>query len=88
MQSNHDGLDDDLGDIKHTMGLAKPGHEDEYKAPIIAKLLHSLPHYNITFHRTNNTFRPTDEIYLEVNKSPYSSVILNEFSWMNHNDDD
>lgn len=67
MQSNHDGLDDDLGDIKHTMGLSRPGFEDEYKAPIIAKLLHSLPHYNITFHRTNNTFRPTDEIYLEVN---------------------
>lgn len=41
--------------------------DDQYKAPIIAKLLHALPHYNITFHRTNSTFRPTDEIYLEVN---------------------
>lgn len=40
--------------------------DDQYKAPIIAKLLHALPHYNITFHRTNSTFRPTDEIYLEV----------------------
>lgn len=41
--------------------------EDHYEVPILAKLLHALPHYNITFHRTNNTFRPTDEIYLEVN---------------------
>lgn len=40
--------------------------EDQYKVPILAKILHSLPHLNITFHRTNNTFRPTDEIYLEV----------------------
>ena len=40
--------------------------EDHYKVPLIAKLLHTLPHYNITFHRTNNTFKPTDEIYLEV----------------------
>ncbi|CAO1412065.1 unnamed protein product [Diamesa hyperborea] len=39
--------------------------EDHYKVPLIAKLLHTLPHYNITFHRTNNTFKPTDEIYLE-----------------------
>lgn len=67
MQNNQDDMEDGLNDIRHTMGLAKVGLEDEYKAPIIAKLLHSLPHYNITFHRTNNTFRPTDEIYLEVN---------------------
>lgn len=69
MHDSQDDLDDGTGDIRHTMGLAKTGLEDEYKAPIIAKLLHSLPHYNITFHRTNNTFRPTDEIYLEVRQS-------------------
>ena len=40
--------------------------DDQYKAPIIAKLLHALPHYNITLHKTNSTFRPTDEVYLEV----------------------
>lgn len=67
MQNNQDDMDDGLNDIRHPIGLSKTGLEDEYKAPIIAKLLHSLPHYNITFHRTNNTFRPTDEIYLEVN---------------------
>lgn len=39
--------------------------DDQYKVPLIAKILHTLPHYNITFHRTNNTFRPTNEIYLE-----------------------
>lgn len=42
--------------------------EDQYKVPLLAKILHSLPHLNITFHRTNNTFRPTDEIYLEVRR--------------------
>lgn len=41
--------------------------DEQYKIPVIAKLLHTLPHYNITFHRTNSTFRPTDEVYLEVN---------------------
>lgn len=40
--------------------------EDQYQVPFLAKVLHSLPHLNITLHRTNNTFRPTDEIYLEV----------------------
>lgn len=40
--------------------------DEQYKVPLIAKLLHRLPHYNITFHRTNSTFRPTDEVYLEV----------------------
>lgn len=49
--------------------------DDQYKVPLIAKLLHSLPHYNITFHRTNNTFRPTDEIYLEVS----DCYLLNDF---------
>lgn len=40
--------------------------EDQYEVPFLAKILHSLPHLNISLHRTNNTFRPTDEIYLEV----------------------
>lgn len=43
-------------------------YADQYTVPVIAKLLHTLPHYNITFHRINNTFRPNDEIYLEVSK--------------------
>jgi len=41
---------------------------DQYKVPVIAKLLHALPHYNITFHKINSTFRPNDEIYLEVSE--------------------
>ncbi|XP_055389614.1 protein tweety-like isoform X2 [Condylostylus longicornis] len=40
-------------------------YNDQYRVPVIAKLLHALPHYNITFHKINNTFRPTDEVYLE-----------------------
>ncbi|XP_058988079.1 protein tweety [Musca domestica] len=40
-------------------------YTDQYKVPVIAKLLHALPHYNITFHKINSTFRPNDEIYLE-----------------------
>lgn len=51
-----------------SMGYDNFLSEDHYKVPLIAKLLHTLPHYNITFHRTNNTFKPTDEIYLEVKK--------------------
>lgn len=37
-----------------------------YKAPLISQLLHTIPRYNITLHRTNNTFRIRDEVYLEV----------------------
>uniref|UniRef100_A0A1B0A2Z8 Protein tweety homolog n=1 Tax=Glossina pallidipes TaxID=7398 RepID=A0A1B0A2Z8_GLOPL len=40
-------------------------YTDQYRVPMIAKLLHALPHYNITFHKINSTFRPNDEIYLE-----------------------
>lgn len=43
--------------------------EYQYQAPILAKLLHTLPHYNITFHLVNNTFRPKNEVYVEVNNN-------------------
>lgn len=43
-----------------------PEADDQYKVPLIAKLLHSLPHFNITFHRINSTFKPRTELYLEV----------------------
>ncbi|XP_059617220.1 protein tweety [Phlebotomus argentipes] len=47
------------------MGMSEP-IDSHYEVPIIAKLLHKLPHYNITFHRiANTTFRPTDAVYLE-----------------------
>lgn len=45
--------------------MGYPEDDDQYKVPLIAKLLHALPHYNITFHRINNTFRPSNEVYLE-----------------------
>uniref|UniRef100_A0A182N0N7 Protein tweety homolog n=1 Tax=Anopheles dirus TaxID=7168 RepID=A0A182N0N7_9DIPT len=48
------------------MGYPGPTEDDDqYRVPLIAKLLHALPHYNITFHRINNTFRPSDDVYLE-----------------------
>uniref|UniRef100_A0A182VG33 Protein tweety homolog n=1 Tax=Anopheles merus TaxID=30066 RepID=A0A182VG33_ANOME len=45
------------------LGMAED--DDQYRVPLIAKLLHALPHYNITFHRINNTFRPSNDVYLE-----------------------
>lgn len=53
-------------------------YADQYTVPVIAKLLHTLPHYNITFHRINNTFRPNDEIYLEVSFD-YSNSSLKHY---------
>lgn len=53
-------------DFTFGSGLITTSNTHFYKAPILAQLLHSLPHYNITFHRTNSTFRPRDEVYLEV----------------------
>uniref|UniRef100_A0A182PUB1 Protein tweety homolog n=1 Tax=Anopheles epiroticus TaxID=199890 RepID=A0A182PUB1_9DIPT len=48
------------------MGYLGTGEDDDqYRVPLIAKLLHALPHYNITFHRINNTFRPSNDVYLE-----------------------
>lgn len=54
--------------------------EEQYQVPFLAKILHSLPHLNITLHRTNNTFRPTDEIYLEVSAALINSLSLMEYS--------
>lgn len=54
--------------------------EDQYHVPFLAKILHSLPHLNISLHRTNNTFRPTDEIYLEVIHKIYKFMMnLHQF---------
>lgn len=40
--------------------------ENQYQPSLLAKLLHTLPHYNITFHLINSTFRPKNELYVEV----------------------
>lgn len=50
-------------------------YPDQFKTPWMAKLLHSLPHYNITFHKVNSTFRPNDYVYKEVSFSFFSSSI-------------
>ncbi|KAF5284542.1 hypothetical protein FQA39_LY16992 [Lamprigera yunnana] len=39
--------------------------EDAYIAPTLARLLHSLPHVNVTLHRINNTFDPRSPAYQE-----------------------
>ncbi|XP_034830318.1 protein tweety [Maniola hyperantus] len=45
------------------MGAAGPS--DEYTPPRLARLLHALPHINVTLHRVNDTFAPNSPIYLE-----------------------
>ncbi|RZC38144.1 tweety, partial [Asbolus verrucosus] len=45
------------------MGVS-PG-EDAYSIPFLARLLHSLPHLNVTFHQVNNSFDPESPVYLE-----------------------
>lgn len=47
-------------------GLIPSSSSHMYQPPIISQLLHQIPRYNITLHRTNNTFRIRDEAYLEV----------------------
>lgn len=32
----------------------------------LVRLLHSVPHVNITLHRVNSTFNPNSDIYIEV----------------------
>lgn len=50
-------------------GLIPPSSNAHmYQAPILSQLLHTIPRYNLTLHRTNNTFRIRDDVYLEVRK--------------------
>lgn len=44
------------------MGAAGP---EEYSPPRLSRLLHSLPHINVTLHRVNDTFAPKSAVYLE-----------------------
>lgn len=37
----------------------------------IVRLLHSIPHINITLHRVNDTFNLKSDIYLEVSHFNY-----------------
>ena len=36
-----------------------------YEPTLWAKLFHSAPHVNITFHHVDNTFNPENDLYLE-----------------------
>lgn len=57
--------------------------DDAYSIPTLARLLHTLPHLNVTLHRVNSTFDPQSPVYLEVGEEqspllfvPASSNIL------------
>lgn len=61
--------------------------DDAYSIPTLARLLHSLPHLNVTLHRVNSTFDPQSPVYLEVrnrkinNNIETSAILLqNNFS--------
>lgn len=41
-------------------------HMDTIKVSVMAKVLHDLPHFNISFQEIDNTFRPNNVKYLEV----------------------
>lgn len=45
-------------------GMGPPGDET-YRPTALARLLHSLPHLNVSLHRVNSTFAPHSEVYLE-----------------------
>ncbi|CAH0564426.1 unnamed protein product [Brassicogethes aeneus] len=46
------------------MGVSSSA-DDAYSIPLLAKLLHQLPHYNVNFHLVNSSFDPNSPIYLE-----------------------
>ncbi|XP_013143661.1 PREDICTED: protein tweety [Papilio polytes] len=45
--------------------MGSAGVSDEYSPPRLSRLLHALPHVNVTLHRVNDTFAPNSPIYLE-----------------------
>ncbi|KAH9632066.1 hypothetical protein HF086_015270 [Spodoptera exigua] len=45
--------------------MGAPGVSDEYSPPRLSRLLHALPHINVTLHRVNDTFAPNSPVYLE-----------------------
>lgn len=49
--------------------------DEQYRVPLIAELLNSLLHYNVTIHQTSNTFRPNDPVYLRVRFSEFTAKL-------------
>lgn len=47
-------------------GMIPQSNVHMYQAPLLSQLLHQIPRFNLTLHRTNNTFRIRDDVYLEV----------------------
>ncbi|XP_022916358.1 protein tweety isoform X2 [Onthophagus taurus] len=54
--------------------------DDVYIVPTLAKLLHALPHVNVTFQRVNSSFDPQNPVYLEslgiLGSAPAAWLIL------------
>lgn len=63
------------------MGVT-PG-EDAYSIPFLARLLHSLPHLNVTFHQVNNSFDPQSPVYLEVSQTTCDTIGNTPFFCLN-----
>ncbi|XP_021207806.2 protein tweety isoform X2 [Bombyx mori] len=45
--------------------MGASGGSDEYTPPRLSRLLHAVPHINVTLHRVNDTFAPDSPVYLE-----------------------
>ncbi|KAJ2939757.1 hypothetical protein O0L34_g17949 [Tuta absoluta] len=45
--------------------MGASGVSDEFTPPRLSRLLHALPHINVTLHRVNDTFAPDSPVYLE-----------------------
>ncbi|KAI8436283.1 hypothetical protein MSG28_004328 [Choristoneura fumiferana] len=48
--------------------MGASGVSDEYTPPRLSRLLHALPHINVTLHRVNDTFAPDSPVYLEATR--------------------
>lgn len=48
------------------IAMGGSGVSEEFTPPRLARLLHALPHVNVTLHRVNDTFAPHSPVYLEV----------------------
>lgn len=53
------------------------GVSEEFSPPRLARLLHALPHVNVTLHRVNDTFAPHSPVYLEVRSLHARLKLLN-----------
>ncbi|XP_017772256.1 PREDICTED: protein tweety isoform X2 [Nicrophorus vespilloides] len=60
-----DGLRGEREGRSKGTGMGATSGDDVYSIPTLARLLHALPHLNVTFHRVNSSFDPNSPIYYE-----------------------